>query len=181
MTDACFYCGTDKGPIETDHVVPTARGGPDTQANKVRCCYACNRSKNDLLPSEWKPKFKVPAAALDIEVRIMANYEVRPRSRRGRQAAEDDHFDYFRNDPFEKWVSKTQNAFGLPFDILGAATFVRDTIECAATIAQSEFKSKDPKIVLEIYKQIDSRQRYLEGLHNDEQSRAFALWKAEQE
>lgn len=51
----CGYCGvseTDVGAtLTTDHFQPTSRGGVDTPANWVYCCFACNTAKGD----SWQP------------------------------------------------------------------------------------------------------------------------------
>lgn len=41
----CQYCG--ETATGYDHIVATARGGADTEENKVPCCAECNRIKND--------------------------------------------------------------------------------------------------------------------------------------
>lgn len=41
----CQYCGGDATGV--DHIIPIARGGKDTDDNKVPCCIECNRIKND--------------------------------------------------------------------------------------------------------------------------------------
>lgn len=53
----CFYCKVDladptdllgeKAKFHVDHLVPKASGGPDTLANFVASCPACNMSKSD--------------------------------------------------------------------------------------------------------------------------------------
>jgi HNH endonuclease len=51
----CGYCGvseTDVGAaLTTDHFQPISRGGEDTPANWVYCCFACNTAKGDY----WQP------------------------------------------------------------------------------------------------------------------------------
>jgi 5-methylcytosine-specific restriction endonuclease McrA len=51
---ACHICGNpidytlpylDPGEFVVDHVVPLAKGGPDTLANKAAAHRACNRAK----------------------------------------------------------------------------------------------------------------------------------------
>ena len=167
----CFYCQTLAGPFETDHVVPTARGGPDSNENKVCCCYACNRSKNDLLPSEWRPAFAVPQAALDIEAAITEAYTVRPRSARGRKPREEresgGYRSYYDTDPFELWLQKA-NRHHCPDHAKYAAIWVRDTLECAAKIVESETGMKDARLAIEVVKLIDARERYLERLDRGE-------------
>jgi len=41
----CQYCGTRKGPITIDHVVPLVRGGKGTWTNLVAACAKCNNRK----------------------------------------------------------------------------------------------------------------------------------------
>lgn len=41
----CQYCGDSATGY--DHIIATARGGTDTDENKVPCCAECNRIKND--------------------------------------------------------------------------------------------------------------------------------------
>ena len=48
----CIYCGSAEH-LEWDHIIPLARGGPDTPDNQVRTCAACNRSKGSKTPSEF--------------------------------------------------------------------------------------------------------------------------------
>jgi 5-methylcytosine-specific restriction endonuclease McrA len=48
----CAYCGTTKGTIEVEHIVPLSRGGTDAQDNLTLACPACNRRKGDRTPQE---------------------------------------------------------------------------------------------------------------------------------
>ena len=41
----CQYCG--EAATGYDHILAIARGGTDTEDNKVPCCIECNRMKND--------------------------------------------------------------------------------------------------------------------------------------
>lgn len=50
----CAYCHTSVGPFQNDHIVPRSRGGPDMSINITSACAQCNKSKSDLLPSEWR-------------------------------------------------------------------------------------------------------------------------------
>src|SRR5258708_1733640 len=60
----CFYCGvqTERGGLKQsaaiymtkDHVIPTSAKGGDRRANKVVCCRACNKTKEDLTLHEFK-------------------------------------------------------------------------------------------------------------------------------
>ncbi|MCS6971128.1 MAG: HNH endonuclease [Planctomycetota bacterium] len=51
---ACQYCGARVSMKSgtRDHVIPRSRGGPDTLANVVTACRACNARKGDRTPSE---------------------------------------------------------------------------------------------------------------------------------
>jgi hypothetical protein len=49
----CRYCGTDRGPLTIDHIVPTSRGGhPEKKANLVTACFPCNQKKANKTPEE---------------------------------------------------------------------------------------------------------------------------------
>lgn len=48
----CQYCGTKKGPLTIDHVVPKTRGGDDSWENLVCACVACNNKKGNRTPEE---------------------------------------------------------------------------------------------------------------------------------
>jgi hypothetical protein len=67
-----------------EHVIPKARGGPDTSDNFVEACSPCNISKGDKLPSEWS-KTKTHKKALTLEAELRSRYTVLPRVRKGRQ------------------------------------------------------------------------------------------------
>ncbi len=51
----CAYCGRNltRQNATYDHVIPLSRGGEDSSENLVWCCNQCNRSKGNLLVSEW--------------------------------------------------------------------------------------------------------------------------------
>jgi 5-methylcytosine-specific restriction endonuclease McrA len=49
---ACQYCGTARGTLTVDHVIPRSKGGPSTWENIVACCVPCNRRKGDRLPRQ---------------------------------------------------------------------------------------------------------------------------------
>jgi len=49
---SCCYCGSRKGPMTVDHVVPRHRGGQDTWDNLVCACDRCNNKKGDRTLSE---------------------------------------------------------------------------------------------------------------------------------
>jgi 5-methylcytosine-specific restriction endonuclease McrA len=58
----CTYCmtvvhvGTVTEPWHAtiDHVIPKARKGPDTVANRVLCCMRCNSVKGDMTGDEFR-------------------------------------------------------------------------------------------------------------------------------
>jgi len=43
----CQYCGSNKGPMTVDHVVPKSQGGEDSWENLVCACIACNNRKSN--------------------------------------------------------------------------------------------------------------------------------------
>lgn len=43
-SDQCAYCGS-RGPLQWEHVIPLAIGGPDAIDNLVQACASCNQSK----------------------------------------------------------------------------------------------------------------------------------------
>ena len=48
----CQYCGTKRGTLTVDHVIPRSRGGGSSWDNIVACCPPCNRRKGDRLPAQ---------------------------------------------------------------------------------------------------------------------------------
>jgi 5-methylcytosine-specific restriction endonuclease McrA len=46
----CQYCGTARGSLTIDHVIPRSKGGTSRWENIVTCCGPCNRRKGDRLP-----------------------------------------------------------------------------------------------------------------------------------
>lgn len=50
----CQYCGIRAVALECDHVIPVCRGGSDDDNNLTTACQSCNRSKRDMLVSEWR-------------------------------------------------------------------------------------------------------------------------------
>lgn len=44
-SQSCAYCGNKATGY--DHIIATARGGSDTDTNKIPCCKVCNQIKND--------------------------------------------------------------------------------------------------------------------------------------
>lgn len=47
---------TDPRSFVVDHIVPFAKGGPDTLENKQAAHRDCNRTKSDLLADETGPR-----------------------------------------------------------------------------------------------------------------------------
>ena len=50
----CQYCGHPVMHPHCDHVFPLSRGGRSTLDNLVTACPACNCSKHDKTPEEWR-------------------------------------------------------------------------------------------------------------------------------
>jgi 5-methylcytosine-specific restriction endonuclease McrA len=48
----CQYCGSERGSLTVDHVVPRSKGGGSGWDNIVACCAPCNRRKGDRLPKD---------------------------------------------------------------------------------------------------------------------------------
>jgi 5-methylcytosine-specific restriction endonuclease McrA len=48
----CQYCGTMKGPMTVDHIVPKTMRGGDNWENLVCACSRCNNSKGDRTPEQ---------------------------------------------------------------------------------------------------------------------------------
>lgn len=48
----CQYCGSSRGPMTIDHVIPKKKGGGDTWENLVCACSRCNNKKGDRTPEE---------------------------------------------------------------------------------------------------------------------------------
>jgi len=48
----CQYCGTTKGSMTIDHVVPKKLGGADNWENMVCACVRCNNRKGDNTPEK---------------------------------------------------------------------------------------------------------------------------------
>ena len=49
---ACQYCGSGRGNLTVDHVIPRSKGGTSAWDNIVTCCAPCNRRKGDRLPKQ---------------------------------------------------------------------------------------------------------------------------------
>ncbi len=48
----CVYCGSTKGRLTLDHVVPRSRGGDSVWENVVTSCAPCNLRKGNRSPEE---------------------------------------------------------------------------------------------------------------------------------
>jgi 5-methylcytosine-specific restriction endonuclease McrA len=48
----CQYCGSRKGPMTIDHVVPRNKHGLDTWENLVTACVRCNNRKGNRTPDQ---------------------------------------------------------------------------------------------------------------------------------
>jgi len=52
VSGQCIYCGSKKD-LSVDHLIPRARGGPESGDNAVTACKACNSSRGDKGIYEW--------------------------------------------------------------------------------------------------------------------------------
>jgi 5-methylcytosine-specific restriction endonuclease McrA len=48
----CAYCGSEKGKLTIDHIIPKSRGGKTDFENCVSSCKSCNNKKGNKIPSE---------------------------------------------------------------------------------------------------------------------------------
>jgi 5-methylcytosine-specific restriction endonuclease McrA len=48
----CCYCGSTKGPMTVDHIIPKNLGGADTWENLACACDRCNNKKGDQTPTQ---------------------------------------------------------------------------------------------------------------------------------
>lgn len=69
---SCQYCGTKKGKMTVDHVLPQSRGGATSWDNCVAACQPCNGKKDNMTPEEANMKLlakpKRPRIADDSEI-----------------------------------------------------------------------------------------------------------------
>ena len=57
----CVYCGESNRRLLTlDHVIPKAKGGPNTWENLVTACKKCNGEKADLTLEEYGKDIPIP-------------------------------------------------------------------------------------------------------------------------
>jgi 5-methylcytosine-specific restriction endonuclease McrA len=68
----CQYCGSERGSLTIDHVVPRSKGGSSTWDNIVTCCAPCNRRKGDRLPKQagMQPRHKPRAPSPTLFVHV---------------------------------------------------------------------------------------------------------------
>ncbi|MCB2220722.1 MAG: HNH endonuclease [Bacteroidetes bacterium] len=53
----CYYCGeTNQTILETDHMIPVKKGGPNDGENLIPACKHCNSSKGAMDMLEWMNK-----------------------------------------------------------------------------------------------------------------------------
>ena len=48
----CCYCGSTRGPMTVDHVIPKHMGGSDNWENLVCACDRCNNLKSNRTPAQ---------------------------------------------------------------------------------------------------------------------------------
>ena len=49
----CRYCGISHVPLTIDHLITWECGGPTIKENLVSCCRKCNKTRGNLLLTEW--------------------------------------------------------------------------------------------------------------------------------
>ena len=64
----CQYCGSKKGRIEVDHVVPRSKNGSDRVSNLVTSCRKCNQKKDNQSLAEFLKR--KPARLKKIEAQL---------------------------------------------------------------------------------------------------------------
>lgn len=48
----CQYCGSSRGPMTVDHIIPKTMNGQDSWTNLVCACTRCNNKKGDRSPEK---------------------------------------------------------------------------------------------------------------------------------
>ncbi|HUW00768.1 MAG TPA: HNH endonuclease [Acidimicrobiales bacterium] len=66
----CVACGS-RADLTIDHIWPRARGGITTRRNLLALCRACNSSKGDRSPWEWRGRPGVGHRRLRLAARSM--------------------------------------------------------------------------------------------------------------
>ena len=56
----CQYCGSERGGLTVDHVIPRSRGGEHSWENVVAACSRCNTHKRDRLLHETSMRLLHP-------------------------------------------------------------------------------------------------------------------------
>jgi 5-methylcytosine-specific restriction endonuclease McrA len=68
----CQYCGSERGTLTVDHVIPRSKGGTSAWDNIVTCCAPCNRRKGDREPGQanmpLRRKPRPPTSAIFVHV-----------------------------------------------------------------------------------------------------------------
>ncbi|MBA2523472.1 MAG: HNH endonuclease [Solirubrobacterales bacterium] len=70
----CQYCGSERGGLTVDHVIPRSRGGESVWENIVAACATCNRRKGNRLPREIQmhPKTAPRPPGPNVFIRVAA-------------------------------------------------------------------------------------------------------------
>jgi 5-methylcytosine-specific restriction endonuclease McrA len=70
----CQYCGSERGGLTVDHVIPRSRGGESVWENIVASCAPCNRRKGNRLPREihMHPKTAPRPPGPNVFIRVAA-------------------------------------------------------------------------------------------------------------
>ncbi len=70
----CQYCGSERGGLTVDHVIPRSRGGESVWENIVASCAPCNRRKGNRLPREIQmhPKTTPRPPGPNVFIRVAA-------------------------------------------------------------------------------------------------------------
>ena len=50
---ACYWCGVEGVPMQHDHLMPVALGGPGVASNLHNACVSCNQAKRAKHPLVW--------------------------------------------------------------------------------------------------------------------------------
>lgn len=58
--DTCAYCDANSN-LQWEHIIPLAKGGPDTFDNLVRACQSCNLTKATKDPYQWYADGRIDA------------------------------------------------------------------------------------------------------------------------
>ncbi len=53
---SCAYCGSQKGKLQLEHIIPVSKNGATDVDNVVPACYDCNTSKRSKDVKEWLGK-----------------------------------------------------------------------------------------------------------------------------